>query len=124
MAKRLKELFFTQDSINTFAYTIRKAYANFDKKRFIDLVFDDTFESKELKRTFETIYFVQNISDNPIPAMVPIAIPPYFAPTTMIAKNIINSIHIIFKRFSFINIRKNHIVFILTINNNGLFLEV
>lgn len=27
------------------------------------------FESKELKRTFETVYFVQNISDQPIPVM-------------------------------------------------------
>ncbi|MCK4819437.1 DNA alkylation repair protein, partial [bacterium] len=49
MAERLKELFFTRDSINTFAYTIKKAYSDFDKKRFIDLVFDTTFESKELK---------------------------------------------------------------------------
>lgn len=49
MAERLKELFFTRDSINTFAYTIKKAYSDFDKKRFINLVFDTTFESKEIK---------------------------------------------------------------------------
>jgi len=48
MAERLKDMFFTQESVSTFADTIKNNYPGFDKKRFMELVFDETFESKEL----------------------------------------------------------------------------
>jgi len=49
MAERLKDIFFTQKSVNMFADTIQRYYPDFDKKRFINLVFDKTFDAKELK---------------------------------------------------------------------------
>jgi 3-methyladenine DNA glycosylase AlkC len=48
MAERLKDMFFTKDSINTFADAIQRHYAMFDKQRFLKLMFDKTFEAKEL----------------------------------------------------------------------------
>ncbi len=49
MPDRLKELFFTSDSINTFADTIKRFYPQFDKERFVGLVFGSGWEKKELK---------------------------------------------------------------------------
>jgi len=49
MAERLKDIFFTQKSVKTFADTIQRYFPGFDKKRFINLVFDETFKTKELK---------------------------------------------------------------------------
>jgi len=49
MAERLKDIFFTRSSIGLFADTIQRFYSDFDKKKFVDLIFDKTFESKELK---------------------------------------------------------------------------
>jgi 3-methyladenine DNA glycosylase AlkC len=49
MAERLKDMFFTQSSMETFAETVQQFYPEFDKKRFLGLVFDDTFADKELK---------------------------------------------------------------------------
>jgi 3-methyladenine DNA glycosylase AlkC len=48
MAERLKDMFFTQASINKFADTIKSFYPTFDKSRFLELVFDKSFETKEL----------------------------------------------------------------------------
>ncbi len=48
MAERLKDMFFTQKSMDTFADTIQHFYPEFDKKKFIQLVFDDTFADKEI----------------------------------------------------------------------------
>lgn len=48
MAERLKDMFFTQSSMDTFANTIQQFYPEFDKKRFLQLVFDDTFADKEI----------------------------------------------------------------------------
>jgi 3-methyladenine DNA glycosylase AlkC len=48
MAERLKDMFFTQSSVGKFADTIKQIYPEFDKKKFIRLVFDDTFADKEL----------------------------------------------------------------------------
>ena len=48
MAERLKDMFFTQKSTDTFADTIKQFYPEFDKKKFIQLVFDDTFADKEI----------------------------------------------------------------------------
>jgi len=49
MPERLKDMFFTQTSVSAFADTIKNNYPGFDKKRFVRLVFDETFESRELK---------------------------------------------------------------------------
>ena len=48
MAERLKDMFFTKDSITTFADTIQQHYTAFDKQRFLELMFDESFEAKEL----------------------------------------------------------------------------
>lgn len=48
MAERLKDMFFTQSSMETFADTIQQFYPVFDKKEFIQIVFDKTFAGKEL----------------------------------------------------------------------------
>ena len=48
MAERLKDRFFTDESVRTFAKTIKKHYARFDEKKFYDLVFSDSFKDMEL----------------------------------------------------------------------------
>ncbi len=48
MAERLKDMFFTRDSINKFADAIKQHYPSLDKQRFLELMFDKSFESKEL----------------------------------------------------------------------------
>jgi 3-methyladenine DNA glycosylase AlkC len=48
MAERLKDMFFTEDSINKFADSIEQQYADFDKKRFLKRMFDESFATKEL----------------------------------------------------------------------------
>lgn len=48
MAERLKDMFFTQDSINKFADAIQQHYPDFDKQQFLRLMFDESFEAKEL----------------------------------------------------------------------------
>ena len=48
MAERLKDMFFTLDSINKFADAIEQHYPSFDKPRFLRLMFDESFEAKEL----------------------------------------------------------------------------
>ncbi|MFC2161207.1 DNA alkylation repair protein [Acidobacteriota bacterium] len=47
MAERLKDIYFTKDSMVAFADTIVKAYPDFNKRKFLDLIFDGTFKSKE-----------------------------------------------------------------------------
>ncbi|MGD9346034.1 MAG: DNA alkylation repair protein [Candidatus Aminicenantes bacterium] len=48
MAERLKDMFFTRSSMDAFADTIRQSYPEFDKKKFIEIIFDETFEGKEI----------------------------------------------------------------------------
>ena len=48
MAERLKDMFFTHKSMDTFADTIQRFYPEFNKKKFIRLLFDDTFANKEI----------------------------------------------------------------------------
>jgi 3-methyladenine DNA glycosylase AlkC len=48
MAQRLKDIFFTQESMNAFADVIHRFHPEFDKKKFIKLVFDESFTDKEL----------------------------------------------------------------------------
>ena len=49
MAELLKNMFFTTSSINKFGDTIKEFYPDFDKEKFVNLVFDGNFENKELK---------------------------------------------------------------------------
>ncbi len=49
MPEKLKNLFFTEDSLNTFTEAIQKVYADFDKKEFLKLIHDETWDSLELK---------------------------------------------------------------------------
>ena len=48
MAERLKDMFFTKDSINKFADAIGQHYPVFDKKQFLRLMSGKSFEAKEL----------------------------------------------------------------------------
>ncbi|GAH14314.1 unnamed protein product, partial [marine sediment metagenome] len=49
MADRLKDMFFTNSTINQFADIIRQYHPEFNKDRFVNLVFNDEWNSKELK---------------------------------------------------------------------------
>lgn len=49
MAERLKDRFFVRDSVEAMAGVLKKRYGRFDMERFLELVFDGTFEQKELK---------------------------------------------------------------------------
>jgi 3-methyladenine DNA glycosylase AlkC len=48
MAERLKDMFFTRESIDKFADTIKQHYPGFEKPEFLKLMFDESFEVKEL----------------------------------------------------------------------------
>ena len=50
MPEKLKDMFFTRESINHLADTLKKYHPQFDKTNFIELVFDDSFDSLELKQ--------------------------------------------------------------------------
>ena len=50
MPEKLKDLFFTPTSIGKLADAIEQVYPHFDRQRFTALVFDATWESKELKQ--------------------------------------------------------------------------
>lgn len=60
MAERLKDMFFTQDSVDTFAGAIRQHYPDFNKQKFLRLMFDECFKKKELldkmKHTTRCLY--------------------------------------------------------------------
>jgi len=49
MAERLKDMFFTQGSVNKMADTIGRFYPQFDKEKFRSLIFDENFDALELK---------------------------------------------------------------------------
>ena len=49
MPEKLKNLFFTSESISQFADNIKKQYAAFDKSKFLKLIYNNTWESLELK---------------------------------------------------------------------------
>ncbi len=49
MPEKLKNLFFTSESQNLFADSIIKQYAAFDKTKFLKLIYNDTWETLELK---------------------------------------------------------------------------
>ncbi|UCE41388.1 MAG: hypothetical protein JSV17_18485 [Candidatus Aminicenantes bacterium] len=48
MAERLKDMFFTRESIDKFADTIKLHYSDFEKSEFLKHMFDESFEAKEL----------------------------------------------------------------------------
>ena len=48
MAERLKDRFFTDESVRTFVKTMKKHYARFDEKKFNKLLFSDSFKDMEL----------------------------------------------------------------------------
>ena len=50
MAERLKDMFFTEESVNALANAVKQAHARFDKEAFIQLVFDEAFTGLELKQ--------------------------------------------------------------------------
>lgn len=45
MAERLKDIYFTKDSMGAFADIIGKVYPNFNKRKFLDLIYDGTFKT-------------------------------------------------------------------------------
>ncbi|MCK4661570.1 MAG: DNA alkylation repair protein [Bacteroidales bacterium] len=49
MTKQLKNIFFTISSINVMGDVIKRFYSGFEKEKFINLVFDSEWESRELK---------------------------------------------------------------------------
>jgi 3-methyladenine DNA glycosylase AlkC len=49
MADRLKDMFFTGSSINQFADIVKQHYPEFNKDRFVNLLFNDEWNTKELK---------------------------------------------------------------------------
>ncbi len=55
MAEPLKNIFFTEKTINKFADEIRKVYSKFDKKQFIKKVYVEEWKDKELKARMQHI---------------------------------------------------------------------
>jgi len=49
MAEKLKNMYCTPSSVKALADTLVRFYSDFDKKRFVSLVLDDSFEGMELK---------------------------------------------------------------------------
>jgi len=49
MPEKLKNLFFTEESLNSFAETIVKYYPGVDKDKFLELIYDDVWPELELK---------------------------------------------------------------------------
>ncbi len=62
MPEQLKNLFFTQESISHLANSIQRKYHGFDKNKFINEVFDESFEEKELKQRMRHVTIV--LKDN------------------------------------------------------------
>ena len=49
MAERLKDMFFSRESMDAFAAAIQDSCSEFEKERFLELVFSDEFAALELK---------------------------------------------------------------------------
>jgi len=49
MAEKLKNMFFTRESMGVFADALTAAYSDFDSNAFLNLVFDEKWETLELK---------------------------------------------------------------------------
>ena len=50
MAERLKDMFFTKESVGALADTLKKHHRKFDKRAFLGAVFDSAFDGLELKQ--------------------------------------------------------------------------
>ena len=50
MAEKLKDMFFTQESLGMFSDAIKQHYPAFDKKRFLDLIHDKEWGNREIKQ--------------------------------------------------------------------------
>lgn len=48
MAEKLKDIFFTKDSINCLSNALKGAYSPFDREKFLELIYDDQWEGKTL----------------------------------------------------------------------------
>jgi 3-methyladenine DNA glycosylase AlkC len=48
MAKRLKDRFFTEDSVRAFATVLKRLYPAFDETEFVRVLTDDSFKDREL----------------------------------------------------------------------------
>ncbi len=55
MAEKLKELFFTEKSIEKFADSLKKAWPDFDKNKFSKLIYTDEWKDLELKQKMRYI---------------------------------------------------------------------
>lgn len=66
MPEQLKNLFFTQKSVSHLAECIHKNFKSFNKQKFINEVFDENFENKELKARMRhvTVILKNNLPDN------------------------------------------------------------
>ena len=61
MPKKLKDLFFTKESINHLADSIKKVYPKSNKEKFLRLIYEDTWFDLELKEKMTKtgqIYFL------------------------------------------------------------------
>jgi hypothetical protein len=63
MPELLKNMFFTTSSVNKFGDTIKQFYPDFDKEKFVNLVFDGNFENKELKND-ESEFVRRSVANN------------------------------------------------------------
>ena len=67
MADLLKDQFFTPATIKKMGETIQQFYPDFDEERFVQLVFDENWQSKELKeRMRHTTICLQETLRDPI----------------------------------------------------------
>jgi 3-methyladenine DNA glycosylase AlkC len=66
MTERLKDIFFTEESVNKFGDHIQRYYPEFDRGKFLSVVFDDRWENRELKEKMRhvTICLRQTLPEN------------------------------------------------------------
>lgn len=66
MADRLKDMFFTNSSVNQFADTIKQYYPEFNKDKFANSIFNNEWNSKELKEKMRhtTICLHETLPEN------------------------------------------------------------
>jgi len=72
MPDKLKDLFFTSESLNLLADSLKKQYAAFDKIKFLNLIVNDTWDSLELKEKMRhaTICLHEVLPENYIETLV------------------------------------------------------
>ncbi len=66
MAEQLKNMFFTDDSLNTFADLVAETFSGFDKAKFLRLINDKQWKSRELKEKMRhtTVCLHETLPDN------------------------------------------------------------